>query len=108
MLAAARRPAAAGAPHSPGGLERGSKRAFSANQTITTLVPGRLYRVGRVVRAERLSWLPADLDGYEPLNAYVVTDDQNCVFVEPGMPILLPALKSAIETLVGDAGGILE
>jgi hypothetical protein len=85
-----------------GGLDAASKRAFSANQTITTLVPDRLYRVGCVVRAERLSWLPADLDGYEPLNAYVVTDPQHCVFVEPGMPILLPALKSAIESLVGD------
>ena len=49
-------------PHAPGGLGRESQRAFSANQTITTLVPGRLYRVGCVVRAERLSWLPADLD----------------------------------------------
>ncbi|MEO7245271.1 MAG: hypothetical protein ABIX12_09010, partial [Rubrivivax sp.] len=101
-LAGAPATSAAGTPHAPGGLERGSKRAFSANQTITTLVPGRLHRVGCVVRAERLSWLPSDLDGYEPLNAYVVTDEQNCVFVEPGMPILLPALKAAIETLVGE------
>jgi len=61
-LAEAAATAAAGAPHSPGGLGRESQRAFSANQTITTLVPGRLYRVGCVVRAERLSWLPADLD----------------------------------------------
>ena len=91
-----------GAARLPGGLDAASTRAFSANQTITTLVPDRLYRVGCVVRAERLSWLPADLDGYEPLNAYVVTDPGNCVFVEPGMPILLPALKSAIDTLVGD------
>jgi hypothetical protein len=87
----------------PAGLDSASKRAFAANQTITTLVPGRLYRVGCVVRAERLSWLPADLaGGFEPLNAYVLTDDANCVFVEPGMPILLPALKSAIDTLVGE------
>jgi hypothetical protein len=91
-----------GATRLPGGLDAASKRAFAANQTLTTLVPGRLYRAGCVVRAERLSWLPADLDGYEPLNAYVLTDPDHCVFVEPGMPILLPALKSAIETLVGD------
>jgi len=94
--------AAGGATRLPGGLDAASKRAFSANQTITTLVQDRLYRVGCVVRAERLSWLPADLDGYEPLNAYVVTDPDHCVFVEPGMRILLPALQSAIETLVGN------
>ena len=100
---AASLPAAAGPGRPPGGLDAGSRRAFAANQTLTPLVPGRLYRVGCVVRAERLSWLPADLPGaYEPLNAYVLTDDANCVFVEPGMPILLPALKSAIDTLVGE------
>lgn len=90
------------AARSPAALEAASRRAFAANQTITTLVPGRLHRVGCVVRAERLSWLPADIPGgFEPLNAYVLTDDANCVFLEPGMPILLPALKAAIDSLVG-------
>jgi hypothetical protein len=87
----------------PAGLDAPSMRTFAANQTTTTLAPGRLYRVGCLVRAERLSWLPADIaGGFEPLNAYVLTDDANCVFVEPGMPILLPALESAIEALVGE------
>lgn len=72
----------------------------AANQTLTTLVPGRLYRAGCVVPGQRLSWLPDDrAAAYEPLNAYVVTDDAHCVFVEPGAPILLPALQQAIETL---------
>jgi hypothetical protein len=96
-------PAAGAAPHSPAALDAAAKRAFAANQTVTTLVPGRLYRAGCVVRSERLSWLPADIPGgFEPLNAYVLTDDTNCLFLEPGMPILLPALKSAIDSLVGE------
>lgn len=79
-----------------------SGRALATHQTVTTLLPDRLYRVGCIVRAERLSWLPDDLaDTFEPLNAYVVTDDAHCVFVEPGAPILLPALQAAIERLVG-------
>ena len=75
------------------------KHAFSAHQTVTTLVPGRLHRVGCVVRAERLSWLPADLDAYEPLNAYLFTDDDNAVFVDTGSAIMLPAIRSALELI---------
>jgi hypothetical protein len=74
----------------PGALDSASRRAFGANQTITTLVPGRLYRIGCMVRAERLSWLPEDLDAWEPLNAYLLTDKDNCVFVDMGMPIMQP------------------
>lgn len=75
----------------------------AARQTITTLVADRLYRVGCVVPAERLSWLPSDRPGaFEPMNAYLLTDDAHCVFVEPGAPILLPALQQAIDALTPD------
>ncbi len=89
-------------PRLPGAFGPGSRRPFSANQTITTLVPGRLHRVGCLVRTERLSWLPADVEGYEPLNCYVLTDADHCIFVETGMPIALPAVKAALDTLVGE------
>lgn len=85
----------------PGALDLASTRVFSANQTITTLVPDRLYRVGCLVRAERLSWLPQNLDAYEPLNAYVLVEKDECVFKEMGSPVMLPAIKSAMD-LVGD------
>lgn len=78
------------------------KRAFGANQTITTLVPDRLYRVGCMVKAERLSWLPEDLDAYEPVSSYVLTDRGNVVFFELGLPISRPAMESAVEALAGD------
>jgi hypothetical protein len=85
----------------PGALDSSGKRAFSANQTVTALVPDRLYRIGCMVRAERLSWLPQDLDAFEPLNAYLLTDKDNCVFFEMGMPIMQPAIESAID-MIGD------
>jgi hypothetical protein len=95
-------PAAADAPRARAALDSGGKRAFAANQTITTLEADRLYRVGCTVRAERLSWLPTDLDAWEPLNSYILTDQDHCVFVDLGMPIARPAMESALETLVGD------
>lgn len=88
-------------PRRPGALNSSSKRAFSANQTVTTLVPDRLYRIGCMVRAERLSWLPEDLDAFEPLNAYLLMDKDNCVFFDMGMPIMQPAIQSAID-MIGD------
>lgn len=82
-----------------GALDASGKRAFSANQTVTTIVPDRLYRIGCMVRAERLSWLPADIDAYEPLNAYLLTDNGNCIFVDTGSAIMLPAIRSALQII---------
>lgn len=79
-----------------------SGHAFSANQTITELVPGRLYRIGCMVKAERLSWLAHDLPGYEPVNAYLLTDANNAIFFEMGLPIARPAIEKAVKTLIGN------
>lgn len=80
-------------------LDSASRRVFAAQQTITTLVPERLYRVGCLVRAERLSWLASDLDAFEPINLYVLTDREHCMFIDLGAPIVLPALQSALSSL---------
>jgi hypothetical protein len=93
--------AAAAQAREPGALDVASKRVFTANQTVTTLVPNRLYRVGCLVRAERLSWLPQDLPAFEPLNAYLLLDQDDFVFMEMGAPVMLPAIQSALD-LVGD------
>ena len=86
----------------PGALDASGKFAFAGNQSITPLIPDKLYRVGCVVHAERLSWLPADTAAFEPINLYLLVDGGNCVFMEMGPPVALPALKLAIETVVGD------
>jgi hypothetical protein len=78
-----------------------SKRNFAANQTVTTLVPDRLYRIGCTVPAQRLSWLPQDLDAWEALNSYVLINDGHCLFIELGIPIARPAMESALASLVG-------
>ena len=86
----------------PGALDASGKYPFAGNQTITPLIPEKLYRVGCAVHAERLSWLPSDSTSFEPINFYMLTDESNCIFMEMGPPIALPALKSAIDTIVGD------
>jgi len=68
---------------------------------VTTLIPDRLYRIGCVVKAERLSWLPEDINAFEPLNAYLLTDGENCIFVDTGSAIMLPAIKSALDIIDG-------
>lgn len=83
---------------------RGTKpvrKAFATNQTVTTLIPGRLHRIGCTVRTERLSWLPADINAYEPLNAYVLTDENNFILVDTGAAIMLPSIQKALR-LAGD------
>lgn len=77
--------------------------AYAANQAITELVPGRLYRIGCVVKAERLSWLAQDIPGaYEAVNAYMLRDDDNVVFFEMGLPVARPAMEKAVATLIGN------
>jgi hypothetical protein len=83
----------------PGALNSATSHPYAARQTVTTLVPNRLYRIGCLVRAERLSWLPADLDAYEPLNAYLLMDSDNAIFAELGLPVALPAIKSALRMI---------
>lgn len=85
----------------PGALSSATDHVYAARQTVTTLIPDRLYRIGCMVRAERLSWLPEDLDAYEPLNAYLLIDKDDAVFAELGMPVALPAVKMALD-LIGD------
>lgn len=85
----------------PGALNAATDHVYAARQTVTTLIPNRLYRIGCVVRAERLSWLPADLEAFEPLNAYLLIDKDDAVFAELGMPVALPAIKMALN-LIGN------
>ena len=79
-----------------------SKQVFSDNQSIYELVPDRLYRVGCTIDAKRLSWLHEDLDAYEPINCYVVIDNDLAFFVDTGAAISEPAVRLAMQDIVGD------
>jgi len=50
------------------------------------LVPGRLYRVGGMVPLDgRVSWMPADVRGYQPSNAYVLAGAGEPLLVDTGL-----------------------
>jgi hypothetical protein len=76
--------------------------ASPQSSDITPLVPGLLYRIGSVVEADNLSWLPWDATGYEPLNCYLFTLPDTAVFVDAGPAISKPAIERALTELVGD------
>jgi hypothetical protein len=78
-----------------------SKQIFSDNQSIYELAPNRLFRIGCTVEAKRLSWLHEDLDAYEPLNCYLFVDDEMAFFVDTGAAISEPAVRLAMQEIVG-------
>jgi len=83
-------------------LQPPAAQALATRQSVTVLIPNRLYRIGCTVPAQRLSWLAEDIPGgFEPLNAYLLIDQQNAVFIDMGAPIMLPAIREAIDTVVG-------
>lgn len=79
-----------------------SKQVFSTNQSVYELVPNTLYRIGCTIEAKRLSWLHHDLDAYEPLNCYLFIDNDTALFVDTGAAISEPAVRLAMQELVGD------
>lgn len=76
--------------------------AETRTSDITTLVPDLLYRVGSVVAAERLSWLPPEAAGFEPLNCYVYLQPDVAVFLDTNPAICRPAVEKALQELVGN------
>jgi len=79
-----------------------SQQLFSDNQSVYELVPERLYRVGCTVEAKRMSWLPKDLDAFEPINCYLFVDGDMVFFVDTGAAVAEPAVRLAMQEIVGD------
>ncbi|HEX3792493.1 MAG TPA: hypothetical protein VHW44_31815 [Pseudonocardiaceae bacterium] len=76
--------------------------APTRSSDITPLVPGLLYRIGSVVPADHLSWLPWGATGYEPLNCYLYLLPDTAVFIDTCPAISAPAVRQALAELVGD------
>lgn len=76
--------------------------ADSRPSDVTALVPDLLYRIGSVVGADHLSWLPWDASGYEPLNCYLFTLPDQAIFIDTCPAIAEPAVQRALIELVGD------
>lgn len=53
---------------------------------VIELVPERLYLLGGTVPLDgRISWVPADATGWQPVNAYVLRENGGALIVDPGI-----------------------
>jgi len=49
-------------------------------------VPGRLYVLGGSIKLDgRISWVPADATGWQPINGYVLREDDSVLIIDPGI-----------------------
>lgn len=84
-------------------LQTDTAHTLAMQQAVTALIPDRLYRIGCTVPAKRLSWLANDLPGqFEALNAYLLIEKDHAVFIDMGAPIMLPAVRDALASVVGN------
>jgi flavorubredoxin len=65
------------------------------------VVPDKLYRLGAMMPLDgRISWVPANLRGYQPANSYVILDGRNATLIDTG-----PALYE--DEIVGQLKSVL-
>lgn len=65
------------------------------------LVADRLYLLGDSVELDgRVSWVPADVRGWQPVNCYVLLEHGSVLVVDPGVALHRRAVADQLETLV--------
>jgi flavorubredoxin len=68
---------------------------------VLELAPGRLYRLGGTVEADRrISWLPPDRDGREPINAYLLLEGKRAVMIDTGPAVLGDIVVEQLKSLL--------
>lgn len=76
----------------PGGL---------AEVGIIELVPGRLYLLGGSIALDgRISWVPAEERGWQPINAYVLREGNDALIVDPGIFAHRDIIRRQLDALV--------
>jgi flavorubredoxin len=56
---------------------------------VVTLVPDRLYALGRCIENDgRISWLAPSASGYEPLNVYLLTEGRNGLLIDSQVAVI--------------------
>lgn len=65
------------------------------------LVPGRLYLLGDSVPLDgRISWVPPDARGWQPLNTYVLVEGEAALIVDTGVYAHRTTIREQLATLV--------
>lgn len=74
---------------------------MSTSPSPIELVAGRLWLLGAsVVLDGRISWVPADVRGWQPLNTYVLIEGDSVLVVDPGVYALRTTVREQLAQLV--------
>jgi flavorubredoxin len=65
------------------------------------LSPGRLYLLGASVELDgRISWVPPDASGWQPVNCYVLVEGDHVLVVDPGVTLHGAIVRDQLETII--------
>lgn len=65
------------------------------------LVPNRLYLLGESTKLDgRITWVPADVRGWQPLNSYVLIENKSVLIIDPGVYAQRATIRQQLEMLV--------
>lgn len=73
----------------------------TTRQHAVELVPGKLYLLGDSVELDgRVSWVPGEVRGWQPVNCYVVRQDDAVLVIDPGVYLHRDTVAGQLETIV--------
>lgn len=66
------------------------------------LVPNKLYRLGGVCPIDDdISWIPKGVEGYEPLSAFLLLEEDGALLVDTGVPLNKDAVAAQLDSIIG-------
>lgn len=69
---------------------------------LLELVPGRVYRLGgSVERDGRISWVPRDSTGFEPINCYLVRSEDEALLINTGVAAHAEQVLGQLDEVIG-------
>jgi hypothetical protein len=73
--------------------------------SLAEIIPGTLYAASGWLRADErpVSWIPAGLPGWLPVNAYALRDGAEWMVVDTGLPLHWPGIEAALARTVAGA-----
>jgi len=80
-------------------LDSTGSRTFAPG--VVELVPDRLYLLGGSIKLDgRISWVPPDATGWQPVNAYVLREGDGVLVIDPGIYAHCDIIRRQLESVV--------
>lgn len=82
---------------------RGHQLQAATSEQALELVQDKLYRLGGAVELDgRISWIPHDREGFEPINCYLIKDGSHALLVDTGVAAHRDLVVQQLKELIGD------